>query len=229
VKGTGNVDVDKCLYCHVPDTHIMGEAGNKQLMHAKHVSTRDARCFDCHEPIAHKEAAFLESSRINCQACHPNHHDYQVKLLMGEMAREVPETPSLMFSVKTNCMGCHIEADHDRKGEETLRGTAKACVGCHTDRLEAMLKEWKGKIGEELEAVEDIRQKAEGALNKARQKLPEKKLQKATAMFEEGQEFMNVVRYGNGVHNVKYSITLLDAAFGNFEDTIDMLGDAELN
>jgi len=229
VKGTGNVDSDQCLYCHLPDNRIMKESGNPKLMHREHVSTLNARCFDCHDPIEHKKADFMEASRINCQACHPNHHLNQVKLLTGDITKEVPRTPGLMFAVKTNCMGCHIEANHDMKGEEELKGTAKACVGCHTERLETMLREWKDKLSEELEEVEAVRQRAEDALRKAQNRVPEEELQQAQTMFEKGQDFMNTVRHGNGVHNVKYSITLLDSAFGNFEDLIDILGDEELN
>lgn len=229
VKGTGNVDRDKCLYCHTPDNLIMEEAENQKLMHEEHVPTLNARCFDCHDPIEHKRADFIEVSRINCQACHPNHHHYQVKLLAGDITKEVPKTPGLMFAVKTNCMGCHMEADHDRKGEEELKGTAKACIGCHTERLETMLKEWKDKLREELEAVEEVRQKAEGVLKEAQHRVPEEELHQAIVMFDKGQEFMNIVRYGNGVHNLKYSITLLDSAFGNFEDIIYNLSDEEPN
>ena len=229
VRGTGYVDRDRCLYCHTPDDLIMEVAANPKLIHKEHVPTLNARCLECHEPIKHRKADFIEVSRINCQACHPNHHFYQVKLLAGDVTREVPETPGLMAAVKTNCMGCHIEANHDRKDEEELKGTAKACVGCHTERLEAMLREWKDKLAEELEAVEEVRQKAEGLLRKAQHRAPEEKVQQAVAMFNTGQEFMDIVRYGNGVHNVKYSIALLDAAFDNFEDLIDILSDEALD
>jgi nitrate/TMAO reductase-like tetraheme cytochrome c subunit len=229
VKGTGYVDTDTCLYCHTPDDSIMAEAGNQELMHKEHVSTLKARCFDCHEPIEHKRADFMEVSRKNCQACHPDHHIYQERLLAGDINQEVPRTPGLMFAVKTNCMGCHIEAGHDRKGEEVLKkGSAKACVACHTERHEAMLEEWKGKIREELEVVEEVRQKAEDALKKAQHTVPEETFRKAMVLFEKGQEFVNIVRYGNGVHNKKYSIALIDVAFANFEDIIDMLGNDEM-
>jgi nitrate/TMAO reductase-like tetraheme cytochrome c subunit len=227
VKGTGNVDRDKCLYCHAPDVSIMGEAENQALMHKEHVSTLQARCFDCHEPIEHKGADFMEVSRKNCQACHPDHHIYQERLLAGDIDGEVPETPGLMFAVKTNCMGCHIEADHGRKDKGALKGSAKACVGCHTERHEAMLKEWKDKIRKELAAVEEVMHKAEGALKKAEHAVPEETFRKAMALLEQGQEFVNIVRYGNGVHNKKYSVTLIDAAFANFEDVLDMLGNDE--
>jgi hypothetical protein len=34
---------------------------------------------------------------------------------------------------------------------------------------------------------------------------------------------MNIVEYGGGVHNKKYSVILLDDAMNKFEDAIDLL------
>ncbi len=228
VKGRGDVNTDKCLYCHKPDNAIMGEAGNKNLMHKQHVSTLDARCFDCHEPIEHKRADFIGVTRKNCEACHPKHHIYQEMLLAGDITPDVAKSPNLMFEAKTNCMGCHIETKHDRKGEEAVKGTGKACVGCHTERHASMLKEWKDKISEELAAVEEVRQRAKDTLQKAQHKVAEETLQQAKAMFENSQELVNIVKYGNGIHNKKYSITLIDFAFSTFEDTIEMLSSEEM-
>jgi hypothetical protein len=228
VKGTGEVKKDKCLYCHKPDDSIMGEAKNQKLMHKEHVSTLNARCFDCHEPIEHKRTDFIGVTRKNCQACHPNHHVYQEMLLAGDITTKVPKTPNLMYAVKTNCMGCHIETKHDMKGEGTATGTGKACVGCHTERHASMLREWKDKLSKELEAVEEVRQKAKDALKEAQHKVPEQKLQQAKAMFVKSQELVNIVRYGNGIHNKKYSIALIDFAFCNFEDIIEMLSSDEM-
>ena len=45
-------------------------------------------------------------------------------------------------------------------------------------------------------------------------------MSQAETMMAKGSELLNIVRVGNGVHNKKYSITILDSAFGNFEDTI---------
>jgi hypothetical protein len=42
-------------------------------------------------------------------------------------------------------------------------------------------------------------------------------------MIATGQEFLSIVQIGNGVHNKKYSIMILDEAIANFEDTIDLL------
>jgi hypothetical protein len=42
-------------------------------------------------------------------------------------------------------------------------------------------------------------------------------------MLKEGRENLNIVKFGNGVHNKKYSIMLIDAAITRFEDMIDFL------
>jgi hypothetical protein len=42
-------------------------------------------------------------------------------------------------------------------------------------------------------------------------------------MIATGQELLSVVQIGNGVHNKKYAIMILDEAIVNFEDTIDLL------
>ena len=39
----------------------------------------------------------------------------------------------------------------------------------------------------------------------------------------DGREMLDIVRFGNGVHNKKYAINILDGAIGNFEDVIDLL------
>jgi hypothetical protein len=42
-------------------------------------------------------------------------------------------------------------------------------------------------------------------------------------MIRAGSQFLEIVRSGNGVHNKKYAITILDEAFTRFEDAIDLL------
>jgi hypothetical protein len=42
-------------------------------------------------------------------------------------------------------------------------------------------------------------------------------------MLKEGRETLNMVRFGNGVHNKKYSMFVLDAAITHFEDLLDYL------
>jgi hypothetical protein len=44
-------------------------------------------------------------------------------------------------------------------------------------------------------------------------------------MLKQGRTDLSIVQFGNGVHNKKYSMMLLDAALTNFEDVIDELGE----
>ena len=58
-------------------------------------------------------------------------------------------------------------------------------------------------------------------------KLSKEKLAEAEKMISEGREIIGIVKNGNGVHNKKYSIMLIDAAFGYFEDLMDQLEEGE--
>jgi hypothetical protein len=197
---------------------------NKKLMHEKHVAAQSAHCFDCHEPVEHKEADFIDFARSKCSTCHPDHHKYQRQLLIGKEFKAVPETPSLMYSVKTNCLACH-QGNKIVKGEEVAHGTGKACAACHTEKHEEMAQEWKDKTGEELKSAKEIEKEALNAIENAQDRVSKQKLDEAASMLKEGQEYMSIVEYGGGVHNKKYSVTLLDEAMNNFEDAIDLLAE----
>lgn len=225
-KGDGVVKQEKCLNCHEDEQGIKKEIFNKKLMHENHVAGQNASCFNCHEPIEHKKGEYLDVARNNCQACHPDHHIFQKIMLGGEEHEGIPETPALMNLVNTNCLACHIE-DRVVKGEKIARGSGKTCAACHTEKHEAMAKEWKDKTKEELEAAREIEKEALDALAAAKGKLSEEKLKKAMEMYEKGKENMNIVEYGGGVHNKKYSVMLLDSAMNNFEDMIDMISGGE--
>ena len=61
----------------------------------------------------------------------------------------------------------------------------------------------------------------------AKDKLPEPKLAEARKMLGKGRENLNIVKFGNGVHNKKYSIMLIDAAITHFEDMIEYLEEGQ--
>jgi len=224
VEGKGVIKVGQCLNCHDNEEPIMKEASNKKLMHEQHVAAQTASCFNCHEPIEHKKADFIDVARNVCQACHPDHHIYQRMLLVGDKRKGIPKTPGLMFEVKTNCLACHTE-EKLINGEKVVHGSGKACAACHTEKHEAMAKEWKDKTGEELKNTKEIEKEALDAIESAKGKAPKEKLDKAMAMLKLGQENMHIVEYGGGVHNKKYSVMLLDSAMNNFEDAIDLLSE----
>jgi len=225
-KGKGFVKVKHCLNCHDNEESIRKEIFNKKLMHERHVAVQNAHCFNCHEPMQHKATDFLNAGSQNCNACHPDHHQYQKILLIGDERKGVSKVPGLMYSVKTNCLACHKE-ERLVKGEMVAHGSRKTCAACHTEKHEGMAKEWKDKTIEELKNAQEIEKEALDAIENAKGKVPEEKLEEAMAMLNEGQGNMQIVEYGGGVHNKKYSIMLLDNAMNNFEDAIDLLAEKE--
>jgi hypothetical protein len=86
-----------------------------------------------------------------------------------------------------------------------------------------MLKDWKKELADEIEYTIDVEKEALEALTASKSKLSKDALAKAMTMLGEGKENLNIVRYGNGVHNKKYSIMLIDAAITKFEDMIDYI------
>lgn len=223
IKGEGLVKQENCGDCH-NDPADLAKWQKKKLMHEKHVATRKALCFDCHDIIEHKKQPdHLELARANCALCHLDEHKQQKQLLAGEaLGENVAATPNLMAAVNTNCMGCHLKTKHS-KGHTVQTSDGKACVGCHTPEHDKMLDDWKKVTDKELEFIIEAEKEALQALSAAEGNVSGEKIAEARKMIVKGQEFLDIVRIGNAVHNKKYSIMILDEAFANFEDSIDLL------
>jgi len=194
-------------------------------MHDQHVAKKTADCFDCHSVIEHKNRAdHLDFVREDCTLCHQDQHKYQKMLLAGiPVAEGVKGPPHLMFKVNTNCMACHLEKKLSN-GHAVRTGAPETCAACHTPDHKKMLSDWKKQVREEVEGAQELEQEAMEALKAAEMRgVSAEKLAEARKMIAAGRKFLDVVRIGNGVHNKKYAITILDEAFTNFEDTIDLL------
>ncbi len=90
-----------------------------------------------------------------------------------------------------------------------------------------MLAEWKTDLANEIKDVKEVEQEAMDALLEVKSELSEAKLAEAEQMLKEGRETLNIVQYGHGVHNKKYSIMLIDAAITRFEDVLDFIEEGE--
>lgn len=221
---TGNVISNGCLRCHNYSQTLMATAGDGKKMHDSHVATIKADCFDCHTTIEHRDRTdHLDFVLEDCQLCHVDQHKYQKLLLAGTPVNEnLSPTPNLMFEVNTNCMGCHSE-EKTSKGHAVRTASGDTCVACHTERHSKMLDDWRTSIEEEVAMAEEIEQEALGVLDELKSEVDEDVLVDVEQKLAEGSELLNIVRIGNGVHNKKYAIMVLDEAFANFEDSIDLL------
>lgn len=221
VLGDGEIKDNACQDCHdMPET--LKKIGDMQLMHEEHVAKQQANCFNCHETIQHKESPFLDPARKNCEVCHPDHHIYQKMLLVGAERGAVQETPSLMFGSRTNCIGCHLE-EKLINGEKVMHGNGQSCVSCHTEKHDQMLDRWDNEVREGLSSVEELKIESLALLKKATGKAPAESLIEANKMYAEANSNLDIVRFGNGVHNKKYSILLISEAGYIFEDLLDLL------
>ncbi len=231
VKGAGeivkgNVVSNGCLRCHNRSQTLMATAGDRKLMHDKHVSAKTADCFDCHSTIEHKNRTdHLDFVRTDCQLCHVDQHKYQKLLLSGAPATEnLSATPHLMFEVNTNCMACHLKKTI-RTGHAVRTASGETCAACHTKQHKKMLVDWKTQLEEEVKDAETAEQDALKVFEESKLKMDKALLNEVKEKLANGRKLLNIVRFGNGVHNKKYAIMILDEAFANFDDSIDLLKD----
>jgi hypothetical protein len=228
ILGAGRFKKESCLNCH-DQAEYLKDANAKKLMHETHVTAKNARCFDCHQPVRHAKADLNKSMPVDCSACHNLPHRYQRLLAAGEEREGIRSIPDPMFKARTNCLGCHIEKELNHKGQTVMKASSKACIRCHNKDYEQMFGLWKREVSGELERTLSLEKEAVGALAKYKPQIGQEKLNTASAMLKTGRENLNLVRFGNGIHNAKYSIELLDSAMTNFKDMIAYLEGKEMS
>jgi nitrate/TMAO reductase-like tetraheme cytochrome c subunit len=191
-----------------------------QHYHAVHVPNQRAKCLDCHAEIHHQlvrgettsgQPGFLSSVMANCTHCHPNHHVEQVHLLSGMGGMGVPKSePNMMFGSRTNCFGCHTKEATTEHGGVTFQGTLSGCIACHGDRHSETFEKWKRGLKVVMLDAEEAYTNARKKLESAKDVKPETR-RKATELLSTAQADLQLVKRGNGVHNVMYAIELLDS------------------
>jgi len=203
--------------------------------HKAHVPQQRAKCLDCHSEIHHQlirdtdgeEASFLSSVMSHCAQCHPNHHEEQLELLRGEGAKGVARgDPNLMFGARTNCFGCHSETLSDDHGGEVVRATISGCIACHGDKHSDTFEQWK--MG--LELIQGDAVEAYAAAQKAFDEaadLPEEARKKAGDLLTAAKSDLQLVKRGNGVHNVTYAIDVLDSVTQRCQQVQSILAEAK--
>jgi hypothetical protein len=245
VMGAGDIKKGNCFACH-DQTKALKEVANKKLMHEKHVTVKNARCFDCHQVIRHKKSVVDQAVAVktgvkktevqkpmserfitdSCLACHPGPHQLQRQLAEGLKRKDVPATPGFHFKARATCLACHLERQFTKKGTPVLMASAKTCAGCHPGR-QKLLEDWKADLENMIKDTLEVQKEALDALSAAKANLAEPKLTEARNLMAEGQQNLKMVKFGNGVHNKKYALYLLDAAMIRFEDVIDYIEESQ--
>lgn len=200
--------------------------------HALHVPQQRAKCLDCHSEIHHQLAHgktkngqpnFLSTVMSDCHNCHPNQHAAQVQLLSGTGGIGLAKgEPNLMFGSRTNCLGCHTKQATDKHGGATMRGAVNGCIACHGDRHADTFKKWKQGLELTLADAQEAYDKAVRMVGKAKNMDPEAR-RKVDDLLRGVQADLQLVKVGNGVHNVMYSMDLLESVTKRCQQAVKML------
>ncbi|MFB0508295.1 MAG: cytochrome c3 family protein [Thermodesulfobacteriota bacterium] len=231
-KGDGHVPENKCLECH-NEPNLLATKYTSEFTHRMHVTDHKIECYRCHTEIRHEvgEMPTMAKFTESCNHCHIEQmHRGPKEMYTGIGGIGVTDSPSKMFTIRVDCVGCHKTREESKAALYTTkyseRALAESCVGCHGEGYDEMLFHWK-----------ELLVKAENEVN-SRIFNAQKKLYEAGKAGLEGQRFkkaqnlINEARYnytfslmGKGVHNIEYALKLLNHANNNMEKALTLIED----
>lgn len=226
IQGEGPAPKERCYACH-SDPKRLDKYKDVDYMHNSHVSKRKVDCTRCHVEIKHglktTKTRFME---YNCEVCHSAVHSGPREMFMGEGGKGAPATPSHMYSVRLDCLACHIqgkgvELGMDKDGS-TLIASEKACTECHGAQYQGMLQDWKTTFETMIRDITPKLKAAQQVLEKPKEKSA--KWQAAKKLFEDAKYNIDFVKIGKGVHNPFYASELLQVADRNLDRLFRLIG-----
>ena len=229
-KGDCHVPENKCFECH-NEPELLARKYTSEFVHRQHVTDRKIECSRCHTQIKHEvgEMPTMAHFTGSCEKCHAKGiHMGPREMYRGTGGIGVADSPSKMYSIKVDCVGCHKTREESKAALYTTRyserALAESCVGCHGEGYDEMLFHWK-----------ELLVKAENEVN-SRIFSVQKKLYEAgkTGLedhrFKRAQNLINEARHnytfslmGKGVHNIEYVLRLLNHANNNTEEALALI------
>jgi hypothetical protein len=208
----GGVPRERCLTCHnEPDRLVEYENGD--LLHQFHVTDHKIECTNCHLEIDHAASGHMETTRTECSTCHGGRHSPQRDLYAGLGGKGVPPRPDVMYLAKVRCEGCHLEPS----AGDTRSAGEISCMSCHGPKYRALYQGW----------METLRQRRLGVRRQL--DATARLLGSATpAVFADARANLDLVERGRGIHNVPYSLALLQAAHHQINEARQQQGLAAL-
>ncbi len=221
IQGNGSVFRDRCFSCHTQQEKL-DKYTDALLMHDNHVTKHKVDCLRCHDEIRHQVLEMAQSVEMECTSCHPDHHAAQKQLFLGVGGHDVEYKPDPMFLTRVSCTSCHISHEGDLFKGTSAHPTAAACMSCHGTQYGAILDQWKKQMKSMLSVVLPSLERSRAELGQRAARHPA--AEKAGGLIDEAEENINLVRYGKGVHNIKYSVSLLSAANEKLDQAMKLIG-----
>lgn len=221
VQGQGEISKERCFSCHT-EPERLNKYQDVFLMHEYHVSLHKVDCLRCHEEIKHKIMEMTKSIDLECGLCHPDHHLAQKELFLGMGGKGVEENPDPMFLTQVSCTGCHTQHKGDNFKGKTAYANEAACMSCHGTKYSRILGQWKEKTRQILSVILPSLESSKKELISTKKR--GESFLEAEGLVREAEENINLVKEGKGVHNIKYSIQLLEKANENLGEAMRVIG-----
>lgn len=200
-EGEGRVPRERCLTCHNDPARLIA-LDDADRLHRAHVTEHKVDCLNCHLEIQHAALPALETAGGECASCHGGGHSAQREVYAGIGGRGVEPLPSPMFLAGVRCDGCHFIAGHDRRGTGVQKASEVSCMSCHGPSYRRVYQSWQRGLAERVRGVRS-----------ALADLPPRAGRQDSAALRDARANLSLVERANGVHNVDYSLALLDRAF----------------
>jgi nitrate/TMAO reductase-like tetraheme cytochrome c subunit len=208
VLGTGDAEEARCLNCH-GDEERLREFDDTEKMHRVHITEHKVECTQCHAPIAHEVVELAPATfELECGSCHRGAHEAQKQLYAGVGGHATDSLPSVMFTARVSCTGCHeLLQDVPGHGEVQSAGEA-SCLSCHGITYANILPAWQSEMERRQARVDPVVRDARRSLSS----VPLRRRAAADSLLSLASENLELVRIGRGAHNIAYSDRLLRGA-----------------
>jgi nitrate/TMAO reductase-like tetraheme cytochrome c subunit len=221
IQGNGDVSKDRCFSCHT-EPEKLEKFNDALLMHDNHVTKHKVDCLRCHDQIRHQMPEAAQSVEMECTSCHPNHHQAQKELYLGMGGHGVNLMPDPMFLIRVSCTSCHIQHKGNLYQGSTAYANPAACMSCHGTQYGKMLDQWKSEMKQNLSIILPSLEEAQRRLSEATGGSAD--YQKAKSRLDQAADNINLVRYGKGVHNIRYAANLLEESNSLIQQAMQLVG-----
>jgi nitrate/TMAO reductase-like tetraheme cytochrome c subunit len=215
ISGKGEVPRNRCLSCHNEAARLQ-RFNETETLHRIHVTDHKVECLDCHNEILHATMKeHMEGG--NCATCHSTAHSPQQRLYAGVGGKGSDSVPDPMYLAGVRCEGCHFLPA--QWGEERiLRASEVSCMSCHGASFNQIYARWQKIANDRLQQAKAIIQRAENQF--ATQ--PDKAL-------EEARENIQLIEKARPIHNVNYTLRLLNTSLEGINRTLKEQGKPALD
>jgi hypothetical protein len=210
--------------CHVGVEKRTVPFNDIRFSHETHSAGKGLKCSDCHAPRENHGKTFMK----NCAECHHGEkirkvrcedcHVFVKRLVQGKGGIGVKELPSNKLDV-VECIDCHRGILAKKK--DIFDTVKKRCIECHDQSYGEMVVRWKATSEDLLKKLEPKMAKVKEGIDRIDRRRGHSFVYRK--LFGEAELNYNLVKKGNGVHNLEYTEELLEFANNRLDEAIKQL------